>query len=56
MARPTKLTIEQENIIYNQRKLGKPIALIAYSFNVSVRTVDRILKKIKDQEASNNEK
>lgn len=49
--RPDKLSLENQRIVYEQRKLGKSNVLIAYTYDISVRTVDRICKKYKDLEA-----
>lgn len=54
--RPNKLSADKQRVVYEQRKLGKSNVLIAYTYDISVRTVDRICKKYKDQEAEKNEK
>lgn len=55
MGRPKKLTPDQERIIYDQHKKGKSIVLLAYTYEISVRTVDRVLSKFRLLEAENHE-
>ena len=47
--RPSKLTEEQKATIEMYRVQGKTIKEIAEMFNCSTRTVDRILKKRKEE-------
>ncbi len=56
MARPRKLTPLKERDVYEQRKRGVSLTEIAYKNGISVKTVERIYKRIdaEEREVKNN--
>lgn len=50
MARPRKLTPLEERGVYEQRKRGVSLTEIAYKNGISVKTVERISKRIEEEE------
>jgi DNA-directed RNA polymerase specialized sigma24 family protein len=46
---PRKLSPLEETGVYEAKINGTPIAEIAYKFGISVRTVDRIVKRVKNE-------
>lgn len=50
MPRPRNLTPMEETVVYQMHKEGRPIAEIAYKFNISPSTVQRIVRRFKQTE------
>lgn len=48
--RRRKLTPIEERLIYEQRNSGTSIVELAYNNKISTRTVERIIKRIKEQD------
>jgi len=46
--RPRKLTPVEEMAVYQLHKEQRPITEIAYNFGVSVPTISRIIRKMKE--------
>ena len=46
---PRKLTPIEEAGVYEARKTGTPVVDIAYTYKISVRTVDRIVKRVEEE-------
>ena len=47
--RQKKLNPIEEQLIYDQRIAGASVVELAYKNNISTRTVERIIKRIKEQ-------
>ena len=52
--RTRKATKKDEKEIYEMYKAGKPIAVIAFTFEISASTVQRIIRRIKESEEQKN--
>lgn len=46
---PRKLTPIEEAGVYEARKAGASVVDIAYTYKISVRTVDRIIKRVEQE-------
>lgn len=46
---PRKLTPIEESGVYEARKAGTSVVDIAYTYKISVRTVDRIVKRVEEE-------
>lgn len=51
--RVRKLNPEEEYLIYKQRIAGASVVELAYKNKISTRTVERIVKRIKEQNENN---
>lgn len=52
--RQKKLSPIEEQLIYDQRIAGASVVELAYNNEISTRTVERIIKRIKEQNESKN--
>ena len=54
MARPRKLTHEEEELIYKNKIAGISIAELAFKNGVSAKTIERTCKRVKALEEKKN--